>query len=132
MEDLEVLTAAVEVASTAGMVAITAATVAGTTVDHPTVALTPLDQERCTVVHPLGCMEALHRHEAPLDQRRVGALLAMRAEVSAGPLQLHTRQTHTVRLPMGNGIPSPTVTRPAVVWAVLLQRRTAPGALGLT
>ena len=129
MEDSEVFTAAVEVASTAATVgAITVDTVAATTAGHPIVALMP-DQERCTAVHRMGCMEVLHRHEAPLHRRRAEALLAMRTreEVPARPLQPPARQPHTRRLPMGNGIPSPTVTRLAVAWAVLLHRRAAPG-----
>ena len=133
MEDSEVLTAAVEVASTAVTAAgITAGMVVDTTVGHPIVPLMSVDQERCTVVRPMACMEALHRHEAPRDHRRVEASLTIQAEVLAGPLQPHTRQTHTVRLPMDSGTPSPTVTRPAAAWAALLHRRAAPAALRLT
>jgi hypothetical protein len=134
VEDSEVLTAAVEVASTAAtVVAITAVMAAGTTAGHPIVGLMP-DQERCTVAHRMACMEALHRHEAPLDRRRAEAPLAMPtwAEVPAHPLQPPTWQPLTRRLPMGSGIPSPTVTRPAAAWAVLLHRRAAPAALDLT
>ena len=126
--------AAVEAASTAATaVAITVATVAGTTAGHPTVALMP-DLERCTVAHRMACMEALHRHEAPLHRRRAEVLLAMRTrdEAPARPLQPPTWQPLTRRLPMGNGTPLPTVTRPAVAWAVLLHRRVTPAALGLT